>query len=187
MNDDDDDGGGGGGGGGEQLDSDLDRTVLLKTVLHVADISNPCKPWAVSKIWSDRVLEEFFAQGDAEEALSLTPTPNMARATTKQAELSVNFVDFIVGPFFMALTSLLPKVFECCEFMRDNRAEWHRRIVKDYEASAAAGTIAAAKKDEEVAKWTRREVAFNDVVTPLIQQAKGKAGCGEEVRFFVGL
>ena len=189
LNDDDDDdgGGGGGGGGGEQLDSDLDRTVLLKTVLHVADISNPCKPWAVSKIWSDRVLEEFFAQGDAEEALSLTPTPNMARATTKQAELSVNFVDFIVGPFFMALTSLLPKVFECCEFMRDNRAEWHRRIVKDYEASAAAGTIAAAKKDEAVAKWTRREVAFNDVVTPLIQQAKGKAGCGEEVRFFVGL
>jgi hypothetical protein len=33
-----------------------DRDVLLKTILHAADISNPCKPWDLCKLWSDRVL-----------------------------------------------------------------------------------------------------------------------------------
>ena len=81
-----------------------------QVLVHVADISNPCKPWAVGKAWSDRVLDEFFAQGDSEKRQLLPVTPNMDRDTTRQTELSVNFVDFIVGPFFMALTGLLPKV-----------------------------------------------------------------------------
>mmetsp|Transcript_19452 Transcript_19452/g.25356 ORF Transcript_19452/g.25356 Transcript_19452/m.25356 type:complete len:367 (+) Transcript_19452:229-1329(+) len=157
------------------LESDLDRTVLLKVVLHVADISNPCKPWDVGKIWSDRVIDEFFKQGDLEKRLGLPITPNMDRDTTKQAELSVNFVDFIVGPFFMALTSLLPKVHKCCELMRDNRAEWCRRIEADIQSRE---TLNEEQKIEEITKWKRRELAFNDVVEPLIEQAKGKMGKG---------
>ena len=39
-----------------------ERVTISKTLLHAADISNPCKPWKVSKEWSDRVIEEFFAQ-----------------------------------------------------------------------------------------------------------------------------
>ena len=43
--------GGSGGGGGVKRDklvetclsSELDRTILLKTIMHVSDISNPCK------------------------------------------------------------------------------------------------------------------------------------------------
>lgn len=33
-----------------------DRDVILKTLLHAADISNPCKPWELCKDWSDRVI-----------------------------------------------------------------------------------------------------------------------------------
>lgn len=95
----------------------------------------------------------------------------MDRETTKQAELSVNFVDFIVGPFFMALTSLLPKVHLCCELMRDNRTEWCRRIETDIQARS---NLSEEQKIEEITKWKRRELAFNEVVTPLIDQAKGK-------------
>ena len=63
-----------------------------------------------------------MAQGDREKAEGLAVSPNMDRDTTSQAELSVNFVDFIVAPFFMALTSLLPKVHECCSLMVESRA-----------------------------------------------------------------
>jgi hypothetical protein len=125
----------------------------------------------IFKIWSDRVIEEFFNQGDLEKKMGLPPTPNMDRETTKQAELSVNFVDFIVGPFFMALTSLLPKVHLCCELMRDNRAEWCRRIETDIQGRK---NLSEEQKIEDITKWKRRELAFNEVVTPLIDQAKGK-------------
>ena len=168
------------------LESDLDRLVLLKVVLHVADISNPCKRWEVGKLWSDRVLDEFFAQGDAEKAMDLPRTPNMDRDTTKQAELSVNFVDFIVGPFFMALTELLPRMHECCALMQDNRAAWTAIVVKDLEARS---DLDEAKKQEDIGKWTSREVGFNGTCAPLIAKAKavlgsnggatGKAGSGQ--------
>jgi len=42
--------------------SPADRLVILKNCLHAADISNPTRAYSVSKIWSDRVLQEFFAQ-----------------------------------------------------------------------------------------------------------------------------
>lgn len=45
-------GGGGaeGVGGVPGIASELDRSIILKAVLHVADISNPCKPWDISKV-----------------------------------------------------------------------------------------------------------------------------------------
>jgi hypothetical protein len=49
-------------------------------------------------------------QGDREKREGLQVSPNMDRHATVQAELSVNFIDFIVAPFFVALTDLLPDV-----------------------------------------------------------------------------
>jgi hypothetical protein len=162
-------------GSSKALESDLDRLVLLKVMLHVADISNPCKLWAVGKVWSDRVLDEFFAQGDAEKALGLPRTPNMDRDTTKQAELSVNFVDFIVGPFFMALTELLPRMHECCALLQANRAAWTALVTRDLRARQ---DLDAAKRDEELAKWTSREAGFNGTCAPLIARAQAAVDGG---------
>jgi hypothetical protein len=38
------------------------RQLLMNAILHLADISNPCRPWALCKYWSDLVVEEFFLQ-----------------------------------------------------------------------------------------------------------------------------
>lgn len=31
--------------------------------LKCADICNPCRPWELSKLWSEKVTMEFFQQG----------------------------------------------------------------------------------------------------------------------------
>jgi hypothetical protein len=41
--------GGEGSGIGAYMSVEKDRDVLLKTLIHVADISNPCKSWSLSK------------------------------------------------------------------------------------------------------------------------------------------
>ena len=40
------------------------RNLLLKLLLHSADVSNPAKPWKVCHFWALRILNEFFWQGD---------------------------------------------------------------------------------------------------------------------------
>lgn len=36
---------------------------LVQMTLKCADICNPCRPWELSKQWSEKVTEEFFQQG----------------------------------------------------------------------------------------------------------------------------
>ena len=120
-------------------------------------------------------------------AITLTLALTFVLALSYQAELSVNFVDFIVAPFFMALTSLLPKVHECCSLMRENRAMWHTRVLEEIKSSSGDGgggggggggddSEAEAKREEAVTRWKRREVAFEQIVNPLIEQATNQVG-----------
>ena len=69
--------------------SNEDRKMLAELLCHCADVSNPCKPWEVSKNWSDRVIEEFFAQGDREKEAGLVVSANMDRETTHPARVAV--------------------------------------------------------------------------------------------------
>jgi hypothetical protein len=53
-----------------------DKDIILKTLLHAADISNPCKPWQLCKEWSDRVLVVCRSPHPvAPHLLCLTPFP----------------------------------------------------------------------------------------------------------------
>ena len=54
-------------------------TLILKVCLHAADISNPAKPWDNYNKWTDRVLQEFHAQGDIEKSLGLPISPGFDR------------------------------------------------------------------------------------------------------------
>jgi hypothetical protein len=129
-------------------------------VLHSADLSNPAKPWAISKVWSDRVVEEFFAQGDREKAEGLPISPNMNRDTTDQAELSINFADFIIAPSYVALSSFLPKVRQCVVCIVENRGRWEELHAQRLQAL----TMDEEKRKEEQAKWNKRKVAFEKIV-----------------------
>ena len=53
----------------EPPEGDVDQIFLCKMMLHAADISNPAKPRLHYFEWTDRVLAEFYAQGDQERAL----------------------------------------------------------------------------------------------------------------------
>lgn len=152
---------------------DKDRETLMKAVLHTADISNPAKCWRVSKKWSDLVVEEFFNQGDREKREGLPVSPNMDRLTTQQDELSVNFTDFIVAPFFLALTAALPRLNTAVTEMEKNRDEWHSRVINRLSASATSAQDPAAV-EETVAKWEKRKIVFAETVAPILARARAK-------------
>jgi len=46
-------------------------TTWFGLFLHLADVSNSSKPFDICRAWAWRVLDEFFAQGDAEKELGL--------------------------------------------------------------------------------------------------------------------
>ena len=110
-----------------------DRKFVCDVLLHCADVGNPCKPWRVSKIWSDRVIEEFFLQGDREAALGMPISPNMDRSATSQCTISVGFVDYIVRPIYMLMNEFLPRFVVFLDELDANRSTWES--LKPIEAS----------------------------------------------------
>ncbi|KAJ1452927.1 hypothetical protein M885DRAFT_426094, partial [Pelagophyceae sp. CCMP2097] len=87
-----------------------ERKFLCDVLLHCADVSNPARPWAASKKWSDLVCAEFFLQGDREAAAGLPISPNCNRRASQQPQLAMAFGDHIVQPLFQLAARLLPSL-----------------------------------------------------------------------------
>ena len=48
-----------------------DKTQILQMLLHCADLANPTKEFDTYKTWTNRVMHEFWDQGDLEKKLGL--------------------------------------------------------------------------------------------------------------------
>ena len=83
---------------------------ILGYILHLADISNPAKSSDLAAMWADRVLEEFFLQGDKEAELALPISPLCDRRTTSRPQSQIGFINFIVLPAYELLGQLIPQV-----------------------------------------------------------------------------
>ncbi|KAL5489526.1 hypothetical protein EMCRGX_G018626 [Ephydatia muelleri] len=76
------------------------RSKVYSLLLHMADISHPGKEWETHHEFSNRLVEEFFRQGDQEMQLGRACSPLCNRNTTSVPECQLGFIDYIVSPSF---------------------------------------------------------------------------------------
>eukprot|EP00960_Hanusia_phi_P014847 439569-Hanusia_phi.AAC.3 len=77
-----------------------DRKFTLQTLLHAADLSNPCKPWNIHVQWTHAILAEFFSQGDLERQMGLEVIPMLDRNVSCGRTAQKNFFIGFVRPLF---------------------------------------------------------------------------------------
>jgi len=125
----------------------------LEMILHGADIcSSTTKPLAASLVWTERVLTEFFAQGDRERDLGRSISALCDRRSVNVAESQISYVNFIVKPCFTALRSICdlgcPEGLEnLAEYVAYQSAELARDKAPD--ASAEPSAIAPARNSRQ--------------------------------------
>lgn len=69
-------------------------------MVHCSDLSNPTKPLEVYRKWVDRIMEEFFIQGDMERDKGLDISPMCDRHTATVEKSQVNIQSFLFVCFF---------------------------------------------------------------------------------------
>lgn len=84
-----------------------EKMLVLKMVLKVSDIGNVSKGKEICLLWTDRVMNEFMAQGDLEEELGLPVTPFMSRTNLNAPKQQSGFYSFVVRPMFLAMDQLI--------------------------------------------------------------------------------
>ncbi|CAH0578301.1 unnamed protein product [Chrysodeixis includens] len=124
------------------------RQLVLQIALKCADISNPCRPWEISRKWSLKVCEEFFRQGDYERRLNLPVTALCDRHTTSIPKIQTGFFQFVVTPLI---------------------SEWHRFLHNDLSTQMLNNLIYNQHKWEtmvanEANEETRTEISDADMV-----------------------
>ncbi|KTG38852.1 hypothetical protein cypCar_00008792 [Cyprinus carpio] len=73
------------------------RHFVLQMALKCADICNPCRPWELSKQWSEKVTEEFFHQGDIEKKHKLEISPLCDSEANTIASVQIGLADLVIS------------------------------------------------------------------------------------------
>lgn len=105
-----------------------DKICCIDILIHAADISNPIKNFNVYAEWTDRILKEYWNQGDNERDRNLPISYLMDRYTVNTAKSQIGFINVIVQPLFEVIKSFLPDVQICIKNLEENKAIWTEKI-----------------------------------------------------------
>ncbi|NXN96115.1 PDE4C phosphodiesterase, partial [Rhinopomastus cyanomelas] len=111
------------------LDNYSDRIQVLQNMVHCADLSNPTKPLELYRQWTDRIMVEFFSQGDREREKGMEISPMCDKHTASVEKSQVGFIDFIAHPLWETWADLVhPDAQELLDTLEDNR-EWYQSMI----------------------------------------------------------
>lgn len=134
------------------------KKLMRNMMLHLADVSNPFKPFKICRMWAWQVLEEFFAQGDIEKELGITVQMMNDRDKVNRANSQIGFIEFLVCPLLFVAVRLLPPLEVCAEQCLENIRSWQddwlndTPNIKDEDANGVEARIAKLEAKYEADK-----------------------------------
>ncbi|KAM9763016.1 3',5'-cyclic-AMP phosphodiesterase 4C-like isoform 2-T2 [Menidia menidia] len=111
------------------LDNYSDRIQVLQNMVHCADLSNPTKPLELYRKWTDRIMEEFFTQGDKERDKGMEISPMCDKQNASIEKSQVGFIDYVAHPLWETWADLVhPDAQDILDTLEDNRA-WYQSMI----------------------------------------------------------
>ncbi len=104
---------------------------FLEILIHACDISNPTKTFNIYNLWANKVMSEFFRQGDKEKELGLKVSMNCDRLTTTLPQCQIGFMNYIVGPLFISIVEIFPELNFLVDNLNNN-VEKYKKIHENY-------------------------------------------------------
>merc|ERR1712048_279804 len=128
------------------LNEGSNMQLILNSLLHSADISNPMRPWEICTRYAQLCLEEFFAQGDLEKSAGIPVQTLNDRERVNLPNSQVGFIEFIIAPLAEKMVQLFPALFFLTDDVGSNITRW------------ADEWIELSKPDAEAVSKTRTRV-----------------------------
>ncbi|XP_072245335.1 3',5'-cyclic-AMP phosphodiesterase 4C-like isoform X2 [Leuresthes tenuis] len=111
------------------LDNYSDRIQVLQNMVHCADLSNPTKPLELYRKWTDRIMKEFFTQGDKERDKGMEISPMCDKQNASIEKSQVGFIDYVAHPLWETWADLVhPDAQDILDTLEDNR-EWYQSMI----------------------------------------------------------
>ncbi|CAL8280804.1 unnamed protein product [Lota lota] len=145
------------------LDNYTDRMQVLRNMVHCADLSNPTKSLDLYKQWTNRIMEEFFHQGDRERERGMEISPMCDKHTASVERTQVGFIDYIVHPLWETWADLVhPDAQDILDTLEDNR-NWYQSMIPQspsppfYTSDGEEGRPGDGEEEEEEVEEQEQE------------------------------
>lgn len=136
-----------------------ERLTVLKMAIKCADIGNVTKGKAAALMWTERVIQEFFAQGDEERQLGLPVTPMLDRHSANVAKQQLGFYNFIVRPMYDAM-DLLVDMSQHMAQLDEMHAHWSAQVSEEERTDAGGALVIRSSEERMLKSLSRRESAL---------------------------
>jgi len=152
--------------------------------MHMADISNLAKPQNISVQWTDRILDEFFRQGDIEREKGLPISPLCDRTTTSRPDSQIGFINYIIRPSFQLLATKTPgSIFrdEVIPLVESNYSFWEedlKRVKEEAQAKAEEEAEGENQVEEETSNQNM-ESSLTKELKPEDEPSGSAEGAGQ--------
>ncbi|XP_060640869.2 3',5'-cyclic-AMP phosphodiesterase 4C isoform X1 [Anolis sagrei] len=141
------------------LDNYSDRIQVLQNMVHCADLSNPTKPLELYQQWTERIMVEFFHQGDREREKGMEISPMCDKHNASIEKSQVGFIDYIAHPLWETWADLVhPDAQGILDTLEDNR-EWYQSTIPN---SPPPPQTPRLPDEEEKFKFTLQEEEDSD-------------------------
>ncbi|KAK2542172.1 Pde4c [Columba guinea] len=105
------------------------KKVTSLGVLLLDNYSDRIQPLELYRQWTDRIMVEFFHQGDREREKGMEISPMCDKLTASVEKSQVGFIDFIAHPLWETWADLVhPDAQEILDTLEDNR-EWYQSMI----------------------------------------------------------
>ena len=81
---------------------------FMDLLIHSSDISNPTKPFNIYMNWANKVMNEFYRQGDKEKEMDLPVSFLCDRESTNLPKGQIGFIEGVVLPFYLSIIKFFP-------------------------------------------------------------------------------
>ncbi|UJR27977.1 hypothetical protein I4U23_009235 [Adineta vaga] len=158
------------------LESYDDRIQVLQNMIHCADLSNPTKPLDIYIKWTDRIMEEFWRQGDKERALGLEISPMCDRRVASVEKHQVGFIEFIVHPLWETWADLVyPDASSILETLEQNR-DWYQARLSSPSSSSTSGNLENSSSNTNISSSHQQ-----DTIQPVTSTALSASPMSSDV------
>ena len=102
------------------FDDPLYLSWVSRAIMKAADIANTSKPFSEAKVWGQRVMMEFWAQGVMEKQANLPVGPLNDPETVQLNAAQAGFIRFAAMELFELLAGVDPGLQEMVDNLRSN-------------------------------------------------------------------
>merc|ERR1712217_986351 len=138
------------------------ESLFLQLFLHLADVSNPLKPFEHGRTWAYRVLDEFFEQGDEEKQLGIPVGMLNDREKICRPASQFGFIVFLVCPLALGSVRIFAPLLPLAQNMADNLQRWRDVWVAEVNPNPEE----VSKKDAEISNKQEEVYELEDRERP---------------------